>query len=214
MNNYFTSFIALLLFIQTVNAQQGPKIGINRGDVLITASVGFPNFLTARIKDAYQLNEHNRDQLSNRSTIPVDINVSYQVNNNLAIGAEVSYESAQIKWRENETLLGNDSTNTTVTYRYALNASRMRVLAILNYHFAVIKYSDWYLGFGLGYSHNIVRVASEPTNTIYNTIPSCFLPVSTRTKIGINYHLKENLAVNMEAGIGGPLLSLGITFKV
>jgi hypothetical protein len=213
MKNQLTSFVTLLLFTQIIKAQTSPEIAINRHDIFITPSIGFPNFLTSGIKDAYKLNEPNKEQLSSKSSIPFSINASYQINQNLATGVEVSYESTQIKWRENETLLGNDSTNIPVTYLYSLDASRIRILLILNYHFAVKKHIDWFFGFGLGYSHNTTKLTTDATNTLYENISPCFLPISTRTKVGVNYYFLKDIAVNAEVGIGGPLVSLGITAK-
>jgi hypothetical protein len=213
MKNPFTSFIILLLFTLTIKAQTSSKIAINRGDIFITPSIGFPNFLTSRIKEAHKLNEPNKVQLSSRSSVPLGINASYEISQNIAMGTEISYESTQIKWRENETLIGNDSTTIPVIYHYTLNASRIRVLVILNYHFAVREHTDWYFGFGLGYSHNTTKLTTEATNTFYENLSPCFLPISTRTKVGVNYCFLKNIAVNAEVGIGGPLVCLGITAK-
>ena len=212
MKNLFKPFIVLSFFIQTLKAQTNSQKVINKGDVTATAYFGFPNRLPTALKSAYKLNDHTNDQLDIKNSVPLGLTISYFVNSALAIGGEISYERTQIKWRENETMMGNDSTIISYSHHYTLNASKVRLLIILNYHFAIREHSDLYFGFGLGYSHSKTNLDIEfPHTSSYSNVPPCFFPVSTRTKVGVNYYLTKKVAINAEIGIGGPLLSMGIT---
>jgi hypothetical protein len=211
MKNLFTPSIILLLFIQTVKAQSTSKRSIDKGDITLTPSVGFPNFLAISLKNTYELSDQKKDLLRIRKSIPIGMIASYHIGNNLSVGGEISYESSQIKWRENETLVGNDSTSIKGDHYYLLNASRIRFLVLLDYHFIIRKKSDWYFGFGLGYSHNPIKLETDATST--SNVSPCFFPVTAKTKIGFNYYLARSIAINAEAGIGGPLLSIGMTIK-
>jgi hypothetical protein len=206
-----TLFIIMPMFyIQSVKAQASSTIANNKGDTGITLYLGFPNFLIPSLKSAYELADQKKEQLNIRASVPVGINAFYMINDNLALGGEVSYESAKIKWRENETFFGTDST--PVTHNYLLNATRIRLLAIANYHFIIKKRSDWYFAFGLGYNYNPISLETDAMSS-FNDSP-CFFPLTAKTKMGCNYYLTKNLAINAEVGIGGPLLSIGTTVKL
>jgi outer membrane protein W len=211
MKKLFTTLVIVSLVIQTVSAQKKSETSINKGNYTATFYFGAPDFLALSLKSAYELNNREKDQLSIKGSIPIGIHVSYFINDNLAIGGEISYESAQMKWRENEPFLGSDSTHVLISHNYLLNASRIRFLVILNYHFAIKKNSDWYVGFGLGYSHNPIRLITDAPDPV--NVSSCFFPITAKTKVGFNYYLAKNIAINAEAGIGGPLLSIGMTIK-
>ncbi|HET6226093.1 MAG TPA: hypothetical protein VFF27_07420 [Bacteroidia bacterium] len=210
MKNLFTTFLLLTLSIQFVKAQESSRTNADKGNIITTAYMGFPNFLVPAIKDAYELTGPRKEQLDIRASVPIGIQASYRINNKLDIGAELSHESAKIKWRENETLFGSDSTK--ITHHYLLNAARIRLLVIANYHFKIKKNMDWYFGFGLGYNYNPIKLETDGIASVGNS--PCFFPITAKTKLGFNYYLIKNLALNAEAGIGGPLLSLGITFKL
>src|SRR4051812_8812897 len=108
MKKLFTTLVIVSLVIQTVSAQKKSETSINKGNYTTTFYFGAPDFLALSLKSAYELNNREKDQLSIKGSIPIGIHVSYFINDNLAIGGEISYESAQMKWRENEPFLGND----------------------------------------------------------------------------------------------------------
>jgi hypothetical protein len=213
MKKFLTPFIISLLFVQPIKSQTTPNSAINKGNISTTPYFGFPNFLTASLKNVYELADHKKDQLTIKGSVPVGIAVSYLIKENLAIGGEIGYESTEVKWRENETLMGNDSTNFPYIHNYFLKASRTRILIILNYHFVIRKRSDWYIGFGLGYNHTFAKLHTNAPNIGNYDSSSCFFPVSVQTKLGFNYYFTKNIAFHADAGIGGPLVSIGITGK-
>lgn len=181
---------------------------VQKGDIILTGSYGVPNFLTTALKDAYELPTH--ENLDVTSSGSIALRGSYSISNILSVGLEVDHSSSCIQWQVNSTHIPDDSINTPSSHTFSLQASRLRILGILNYHFYIRERYNLYFGFGLGYNHlNINFGMNRPGD--HEMASPCLLPVSARTKVGFNYYLNKAIAINSEIGIGGPLASIGIT---
>jgi hypothetical protein len=214
MKKYSPVLVILFLSIKLIKAQETSIRSVSKDNLITIPYFGFPNFLTAALQDMHEITNRKKEQLSISDFGPIGLCASYLVSDNLALGGEISYESTHIQWKENE--MGNvvDSTNNAYTYTYNLQATRIRMLVKLYYHFLVREHSDWYLGFGLGYNHVPVKLYTNAPYARDHDIPSgCFMPVSARTNVGYNHFFTKNLGINAEVGIGGPLISIGITAK-
>jgi hypothetical protein len=212
MKKLVSLFLVCISSTQFSLSQTNPETPVTTGKTFITPFIGFPNLLTTVIQNAYELSNHQIEQLHVKSIGPIGIGASYLITDRLALGGEVSYASTSIEWKEKGTAAENDSTKFSIPYRFELKAPRFRILAKLNYHLAMFKHNDLYLGFGMGYNYTRVRLDTDaPYVKDFDFLSFCFLPLSARINVGYSYYFAKNVGVNAEIGLGGPLIAVGIT---
>ena len=96
---------------------------------------------------------------------------------------------------------------------------RVRFQARLNFHFDISNPAlDAYFGVGVGtnnryrkYYVNDVIQTDLLTSDVSNLT---LIPVSMRLCTGLRYYFTPNIGLNMELGLGGPMISAGISFKI
>ncbi len=213
MKKVIDLLVVFSFLMHNVNGQNESGQSVYKRDIIITPYIGFPNVLTTVLKNANELANPKKEQVSISAFGPIGINAFYLLTDKLAIGGEMSYSSTEIQWKESGFLEVNDSAGILYTYRFLIQAPRIRILGKLNYHFATGKHHDWYLGFGLGYNYTRIKLLTNAHGNDYKIPALCFLPFSARTNLGFNYYFTKNVAVNAELGIGGPLTLVGITCK-
>jgi hypothetical protein len=213
MKKNINTILIFLLLIHATTAQTVSNKSVQKGTVITTPYYGFPNFLTATLKNANEVINQEKEQLHPIGFGPVGMSASYLVTDNLAVGGEVSYASARIQWKEHETLQVADSAGIPRTYHFVLQAQRIRILIKLNYHFAITQHSDWYLDMGLGYNHTPIKLVTDAPFHDHDISSLCFLPLSAQTNLGFSYYFTKNIGVNAQVGIGGPLVAVGVTAK-
>jgi hypothetical protein len=109
-----------------------------------------------------------------------------------------------VEWRE----LGLTD---TISRSFSLN--RYRILIGLNYHMDDLQNNklNVYGGFALG--PNIVRLQNSfSEELIFNNINE--FPLAFRARAGLRYFFTDNIAGNMELGLGGPALRFGLTYRL
>ena len=95
---------------------------------------------------------------------------------------------------------------------------RLRVQFRANFHFnmknpLVQLYGG--IGVGLNYRNILFRKNGEKESEITSYLEdgTIVLPISARICFGYKQILKNNFALSFEAGLGGPLFSVGIAYK-
>jgi hypothetical protein len=97
-----------------------------------------------------------------------------------------------------------------------ISTQGLRVQVRMNFHFlASNAMSDSYLGVGFG-TNNKWKKISENGNVIEKISGSeaVIFPFSLRLCYGYRYFFNYNWGINGEVGLGGPLLSLGLSYKI
>lgn len=125
------------------------------------------------------------------TTHHLGLKVDYMANKHLSFGPEISYAYA-------------GANNIMI--------SKLRVLGRINAHVTIKKF-DMYgtIGGGLRW------VKTNYVNTGYTTgLEEVDYPlfIAWRMSIGARYFVSKRVAINMETGIGGPLVQAGISFKL
>lgn len=212
MKKLASLFLIWMVSTQFSHSQTTSERLVPTGKIFITPFIGFPNLLTTVVENAYELSNHPIEQLHVKSIGPIGIGASYLITDRLALGGEVSYASTSIEWKEKGTAAENDSTKFSIPYRFELKAPRLRILVKLNYHLAMFKHNDLYLGFGMGYNYTRIRLDTDaPYVKDFDFLSFCFLPISARINLGYSYYFTKNIGLNAEVGLGGPLVAVGIT---
>jgi hypothetical protein len=150
---------------------------------------------------------------------PIGARGEYLLLDMLGLGFDIMYNRYSIKFDDNYQMYDPTFTNLidfTDNYKYTME--RLRVHLRFNFYF---KLKDplmkIYLGFGTGLNYRKVKflkngnVDNEITTLLINN--SIVLPISNRVCFGFKQQLRPQLALNFEAGIGGPLFTTGLSFN-
>lgn len=139
---------------------------------------------------------------------------------NIGIGGNVFYNRLIIDYTNQQTTNSAETNYTTITTSENLTKrmDRIRIQAFLNYHFDIYSpFIDLYWSIGTGYNSKKFTYTSgniQFDDTQDNSRPLVIFPISLRTSFGFRYFPIQNLGINCELGIGGPLLSVGIAYRL
>jgi len=106
---------------------------------------------------------------------------------------------------------------TVNTYFSEKKTHRYRIYIGPNFHLIRTERLDSYLGLKVGIKrYNINRKDNFPENgSYYNFSDIEFeIPVGLRVSYGLRYFFTESLALSTEFGLGGPMLTFGLTYRV
>jgi len=93
---------------------------------------------------------------------------------------------------------------------------RLRIHVRFNYHFDISNPNlDGYAGIGAG-TNNRFRSAYENGVELDDTGigNQTLIPVSARICAGLRYYFTENLGLKLELGLGGPVISGGLSIRL
>lgn len=182
------------------------RLAVNEGDLMITGFLSFPNWgrYTAELVLSSSQNITN---YSMGGFAPLGLQLEYMLANNFGF----TFEGIFNKWEANwETDNFGEPTNNTVS------VNRMRFLVGLNYHLDDLKNEklNLYGGFGVGSNDRRISVNIDESYTgeeFWGTFVD--FPLATRARMGMRFFLSETIGLNLELGVGGPILRGGVTFK-
>lgn len=192
-----------------------------QGSLNLDAYYGFPNFG----KSYYSILETSSSTSAVTGIGPAGLRGEYFLSDDIGLGFDIIYNSAREKSSvsQTNTIYNNTTqlyeTSTTITDRERL-MQRVRLMIKLNVHIETSNPNlDLYFGFGAGtskrYEKYWVNGNSQPVNNKYYDLDFFVtLPISARLDVGLRYYFNEKIGVNLEFGIGGPLISAGISLKL
>ena len=181
---------------------------------LIEPYLGFPNLgrLSAQIIDTSILEKQDQ-KFSGIG--PSGFRYSYMLSDAFSLGIDLIYNSLSEKYRTSQDVFMNN-TWTTINKNMLVSTQRLRIHVRMNFHFSAFSdISDSYLGLGFG-TNNKWKKTSENGNVIEKISGSeaVIFPFSLRLCYGYRYFFNYNWGIHGEVGLGGPLLSLGLSYKI
>ena len=181
---------------------------------LIEPYLGFPNLgrLSAQIIDTSILEKQDQ-KFSGIG--PSGFRYSYMLSDAFSLGIDLIYNSLSEKYRTSQDVFMNN-TWTTINKNMLVSTQRLRIHVRMNFHFSASNaMSDSYLGLGFG-TNNKWKKTSENGNVIEKISGSeaVIFPFSLRLCYGYRYFFNYNWGIHGEVGLGGPLLSLGLSYKI
>ena len=198
---------ALLLSFGTnfSNAQ-----AVETGNIIIDPYYGYPNFGRGIVQVITSYEDLSEANIKPTVIGPAGLRFEYMVADNFGIGFDFIYNSAAITFDKDS--LNSDN---TVHSTYEVNAysRRYRFQIRANYHFVQEDNFDAYVGFGAGSNTRSIRFTTDYPNYRNNGGSGSLLPFSARIALGTRYFFSDNIGLNLELGIGGPLISGGLSFK-
>jgi opacity protein-like surface antigen len=194
------AMIATIGFNNTAVAQ------VEQGNVIIDAYYGYPNFGKS-LADGV-------NTASSTVTVggigPAGLRVEYMLADNFGLGVDFIYNSTTLSFTSDS--LNSDGTLAR-SYDVKSSMQRIRVMLRANYHFVQTDVLDAYVGFGAGTNNRIWGVDTDFPNYEDTSIGATASPVSARIALGTRFYFTDNIGMNVELGLGGPLLSAGLSLK-
>ena len=212
MKKIFTFFaLALAIGTSTNSLAQANS----QGNFIFDAYYGFPN-LGASIYKNFE-NDQGTSSFKASGVGPMGLRAEYMVADRFGLGIDVIYNSNTATYIQTDTTqIGSSGQYYTTTNSYERTMQRLRVQARFNIHFNVDNPSfDWYFGLGAG-TNNRVRTVYRNGAEIeddWDLGNLVAFPVSMRVCLGARYYFTENIGLNAEIGLGGPVLSAGASFR-
>ena len=211
------SLSILAMHIQS-KAQTAPtekQFCINQGDFIIDAFYGYPYVLGNAIKEAFKPSNNavnNTNVISITNLNHIGAKFEYMVTEDIGLGLEYTFASVYMNYyNENTTTNG-----LIVKGFYDASLTKQRILGRVNFHYATTAHFDPYASIGAGYKKSVLKTNNpfgiELVDTFNAGILNAF-PVSFRLGVGLRYFFNNNIGLNIEAGIGGPLVQGGLTVK-
>ena len=181
---------------------------------LIEPYLGFPNLgrLSAQIIDTSKLEKQDQGF---SGIGPSGFRYSYMLSDDFSLGIDLMYNRLNEKYRTSQDVYMNNAW-TTINKNMLVSTQRLRIHVRMNFHFSAFSdMSDSYLGVGFG-TNNKWKKISENGNVIEKISGSeaVILPFSLRLCYGYRYFFNYNWGIHGEVGLGGPLLSLGLSYKI
>jgi hypothetical protein len=193
---------------------------VREGMFIFDGYYGYPYIVGSYIKTVFNADKNNTT-LGEASVVSVkNINhiggkFEYMVNDIIGIGLEYSYAGVFMKYNSNYTEIEN---GVLITKRGLFDASltKQRILGKVNFHFETSKKLDSYATIGIGYKTSILKsnnLDDALAVAVFNSSFSNFIPVAIRMGAGLRFFFTKNIGLNIEAGIGGPLVQAGLSGK-
>lgn len=200
----------LLVAGMMVSAGKLQAQAVQKGNFMLDAYYGFPN-LTTGILRAIAVGATDDPNLKVTGLGPFGAKASYMVTDNIGLGLDFYYASSGFEYNNT----GNDSTGTPFSYNYSLQNPRPRILARFDYHFGVSEIVDLYGSAGLGYSGSRYKlVTDDPIFDLSNyALKAIRNPIAFRMAFGAKFYFVKNFGATAEIGVGGPLLTVGLSGK-
>ena len=209
MKNLFI-YIALMFVTLTGTAFMTKAQAVEKGNVMLDVYYGFPNLTTGILRVAAR-SVTDVPNLKVSGVGPFGAKASYMVTDHVGIGLDFYYASSGVSYTDS----GIDSIGTPYNYSYHLTNPRPRFLARVDYHFGNSEIVDFYGAAGLGYSGSRYKlVTDDPVFTLANyALREIRLPVAFRLAFGTKIYFVKNFGATAEIGLGGPLLTVGLSGK-
>ncbi|MCC5924262.1 MAG: hypothetical protein JJT77_10780 [Crocinitomicaceae bacterium] len=206
-NHIFTALMVLFA------AQLSFGQAVQKGNFIIDPYYGWPNL------GKQFLSETIADGVTPRGIGPWGLRLEYLVGDRFGITLDGIHNSAGAEYRETPDFITNDNgvsvpNNQEFTYRAMMN--RLRIQLGFNYHFDFNDDNlDAYFGVAAGTNNRFWSVSTNEPNSNFadEATSGTLLPFSARIRFGGRYYFNDVIGANLELGLGGPLISAGLSFR-
>ena len=198
---FLTITVIVLITLQSSSVSRAQSV--EQGTIIIDPYYGASLSGTALLEELF-----NPIEMEITLTGPVGGRVEYMIANRFGMGIDVIYKQITGDFTAQDT-----TTSTIYTYQGVVTRTRIQVR--FNYHLmASTDKWDVYVGMATGTNSRKVVLSSidDPKQELtFNNFQ--FLPFSARVAFGLRYYFANNFGFNAELGLGGPLVTAGISIK-
>jgi opacity protein-like surface antigen len=193
---------------------------LKKDDYIFELFYGYP-FIPIREAEVFGVDFIESTKAINliRNTNHLGARVDYQLNEDYSVGLEFTYASTEFKYRRYyktpSTPTGTTTPTTTVTSTdsiFTAKVTKVRFLAKVGMHFNISERFDAYGTAGFGFKQFTYETKDGylSSSNLLNDI----IPVAIRVSVGGRFFLSENIAFHVEGGVGGPIMQMGVSYKM
>jgi hypothetical protein len=210
MKNLFLSFLLI------VSCKLQAQI-LFAGNQVFEAYLGIPN--TARFSGGlnFMTGEINDGEITKfRGLAPSGIRYTYMISEDISFGFDMIYNYSNVSRVTTDTLYNG----ITGQWEYQQTSTqditkRLRFHARLNFHLLTgSPQSDSYIGIGAGTNNRWITSIKDGEVKNLKGSDASILPISMRICYGYRYYFGYNWGITGEVGLGGPLVSFGVSYKM
>jgi hypothetical protein len=191
----------------------GQAQGVFRGNVLLNAYAGYPNFMRFNLNLSESIPPGVDVQYLGLS--PSGLRFMYMASDDVSIGIDLMYGMASVSYSKTDTLFFNGQWNYE-TNSYFVHKQRFRPQFRIDMHLGAMDPNfDQYIGLAFGGNMRSRRVYQN--DILVDSSPNdidLVIPVSFRACYGFRYFVGYNFAVGGEVGLGGPLLQFSMSYRI
>lgn len=200
----------------------GTSAQLEQGTVVVDGYYGFPNFgktLSLWSQNALKpILEREIPNITDEVEIgikgwgPMGGRLEYMVRPRIGLGADFIINNTTANFAV-DSLYEDGTLFDQFDVQYSM--TRIRIHFRFNFHYMNRKHIDMYSGVGVGYNNRLHRIRTDVLN--FRDLSSSFsfaYPYSARLTLwGMRVYPHPNVGINMEVGLGGPLVSAGVSAR-
>ncbi len=191
----------------------GQAQGLFRGNVLLNAYAGYPNFMRFNMNLSESIPQGADAQYLGLS--PSGFRFMYMASDDVSVGIDLMYGMASVRYIQTDTLFYNGQWNFETNSRF-VHKQRFRPQFRIDFHLGAMDPNfDQYIGLAVGGNMRSRRVYQN--DILVDSSPNdidLVIPVSFRACYGFRYFVGYNFAIGGELGLGGPLLQFAMTYRI
>ena len=202
-----TIFFVALLTVGAMGSIRGQAL--TKGCFTIDGYYGFPNLTTTALKLVVKT-VYNSPDLKTQGIGTFGMRGQYMVTDHIGIGIDAYYAKSSVSFTHTftDSLLGQQS------FAVQLSNPRPRVVARAEFHFGNSEIADFYGVVGLGVNAAHFKITTQDPIFDRNSLSlPGIVPIAYRLGFGSRIYPLPFLGFNAELGLGGPLVTVGITTK-
>jgi len=183
------------------------------GNHLIEPYIGFPN--VTKYIPMLALSQEPENVTSYFGLPPSGFRYSYMLTDDISFGVDVIFDRSRKDFVSTDTIFQNGGWQ-YLSYKGQRTQTRLRLQARLNFHIPISQpNADSYIGLGFGSNNRWVKdYKNGVLDRELKGSDAILIPFSMRVCYGYRYFFNYNLGIVGEIGIGGPLVSLGLSYKL
>jgi hypothetical protein len=183
------------------------------GNHVIEPYIGFPN--VTKYVPMLALSQEPENITSYVGLPPSGLRYSYMLTDDISFGVDVIFDRSKKDFVSTDTVFQNGGWEYN-SYSGERIQTRLRLQGRLNFHLPITQpNADSYIGLGFGTNNRWVRdYKNGVLDRELKGSSAILIPFSMRVCYGYRYYFSYRLGIVGEIGIGGPLLSFGLSYKV
>ncbi len=209
MKKVFNFLAAAMIIALGFSSTATAQTQTGEGNIIIDPYYGFPNFGVILANTADTQNDISNEDITIGGIGPAGLRAEYMLSDKFGIGVDFIFNSVTL----NGTADSLESGEVVETYDVKGYMRRYRIQLRANYHFAQTDVLDAYVGVGAGTNIRSIGVKTDFPNYDNSNLSGALIPVSMRLALGFRYYFTDNIGLQGEIGIGGPLVAAGFSFK-
>lgn len=214
MKNRIFLLVLTLLFVFPFSSNGQ---ALQEGNFVIDPYFGFPNFG----KNLARTIAEETDDSKISGLGPWGLRMEYMIGDEFGITVDGIHNSFGVKAYDTPDYISDQNGNQVENnqeYEYKVTMNRWRIQLGFNYHFDLSNEKlDAYAGAAGGTNMRFWSATTTEPNYNYEDDVSgqgTLFPASFRIRLGARYYFTDNIGANLELGLGGPLLSGGLSIKL